>query len=92
MKKIFKDAKDKNVGKYVVYGDSTDNKLYYTTDENKEQVTEEDLNDAFVRGGLVIVVGDATFVPVSVEANVAKTVDTVSSAVALVEWAAKAKA
>lgn len=92
MKKLFIDAKDKYVAKYVIYGDTTDNKLYYSTGEDKEQVTQKDLEDAFVRGGLVIVVGDASFIPVSIAANKVKTVDIVSNAVALVEWTAKATA
>lgn len=89
MKKIFDDAKDKNVATFVVYGDTTDNKLYLTaTGATKVQVTQAELEDAFNKRRLLIVVGDATFVPVSIAANKVKTIDVVSEAVALVEWAA----
>lgn len=89
MKKIFDDAKDKNVATFVVYGDTTDNKLYLTaTGDNKVQVKQVELEDAFNKRRLLIVVGDATFVPVSIAANKVKTIDVVSNAVSLIEWAA----
>lgn len=89
MKKIFDDAKDKNVATFVVYGDTTDNKLYLTaTGATKVQVKQAELEDAFNKRRLLIVVGDATFVPVSIAANKVKTIDIVSEAVALVEWTA----
>lgn len=92
MEKIYDDAKDKNVATFVVYGKAADSKLYYSTAEDAEQVTQEDLTDAFLKGRIVIKVGTKVFAAVSISANKAYTVDTVSSAVALVEWTAKATA
>lgn len=90
MERVFDDANDKNVASYVVYGKSSDKKLYYTTAENAEQVTEADLANFFSKGRLIVKVSTASYAVVKVSANKAYTVDEVSSAIALVEWTAKA--
>lgn len=93
MNRIYDDAKDKNVANFVVYGDTTDNKLYdKASGDDKVQIDQKDLEDAFKKGRLLIAVGTSFFVPVSIAANKVKTVDVVSNAVALVEWTAKATA
>lgn len=96
MKAFYDDAKDKNIATYVVYGNTTDSKLYYSTAEDAEQVTEEDLVDTFTKGRLIVaVVGDNTvdyFAVTKVAANKASTIDVVTDTVTVTEWAAKAKA
>ena len=91
MKKIFDDAKDKNVANVVFYGDTTDNKLYYeASGETKTQVTQADLEDAFKKGRLIVAVGNNMYAPVKVAANKVTVADIVSNAVALVDYTAKA--
>ncbi len=96
MKKFFNDASDKNVANVVFYGDTTDSKLYYTTGTGKEQVTEEDLQHAFLQSSvLVAIVGESAtdyLKVVKVSGNKASTVDLASSTVTVTEWTAKAKA
>lgn len=92
---IYDHAIDKNVATYILYGNSSDNKLYYDlTLETPLQVSQEDLEHAFKKGRALISVTDGgtttLYTVVSVTANVAKVVATVSNAVALVEYAAKA--
>lgn len=90
MERVFDDANDKNVASYVVYGKASDSKLYYSTAEGADQVTEADLANFFTKGRLIIKVSTASYAVVKVAANKAYTVDEVSSAIALVEWSAKA--
>ena len=91
MKKIFEDANEQHVTSVIVYGDTTDHKLYdKATGEDKAQITEEELQNLFIKKQLVISVDGDLFIPVSVSDNSAFTVAEVSSAVSLVEWTAKA--
>ena len=79
MKKLFDEAKDKNVANYVVYGDTTDNKLYHeASGDTKTQVTEPELKDAFEKGRLAIDIDGDLYAAASVADNVA-TVLTVES-------------
>lgn len=68
MVKIFDDAKDKNVANVVVYAKSADSKIYlesaYTT-----QVKQAELEDAFNKGRLIVMVGDVAAAPIYVNAN-----------------------
>lgn len=92
---VFDDAKDKNVANYVAFGDSSDHKLYYSEGEGKVQVSQADLNDAFLKGRLLICTNSADGVyevAVKVAANKVSTMGTASSAVAFVEWTALAPA
>lgn len=85
MKKIFDDAKDKNVSNYVVYGKSADSKLYeestYTT-----QCKQVDIEDAFRKGHLIVMNGNVALVPVALSANKVTTVVVSSGSVAGTEW------
>ena len=90
MERVFDDANDKNVASYVIYGNSTDSKLYYTSGDGAVQVSEADLADIFAKGRVIVKSGTASFAVVKVTGNKAYTVDEVSSAIALVEWSAKA--
>jgi hypothetical protein len=90
MERVFDAANDKNVASYVVYGNSTDSKLYYSSADGADQVTEADLSNIFAKGRAIVKVGTKAFVIVKVDGNKAYTVDEVSSAIALVEWTAKA--
>lgn len=66
MNKIFEQSKDLHVANYVVYGKAADKKLYvdaaFTT-----QADEADVADAFAKGRLLVVLGDAHHAPVIVE-------------------------
>lgn len=90
MERVFDDANDKNVASYVVYGKASDSKLYDSTAEDAKQITQEELANLFAKGRLIVKVSTASYAVVKVAANKAYTVDEVSSAIALVEWSAKA--
>jgi hypothetical protein len=90
MERVFDDANDKNVAAYVIYGKASDSKLYYSSVDGADQVTEADLADIFAKGRVIIKSGTASYAVVKVAANKAYTIDEVSSAVSLVEWSAKA--
>lgn len=90
MERVFDDANDKNVAAYVVYGKASDSKLYDSTADDAKQITQEELANFFAKGRLIVKSGTASFAVVKVAANKAYTVDEVSSAIALVEWSAKA--
>ena len=82
--KIFEQAKDLHVRNIVVYGNEDKNLFYEASCEN--QVIEADLQDAFLKGCLLIKDGDNLFVPVSINAN---KVSVVASGASLVEYSAK---
>ncbi len=91
MKKVFQDAVDKYVTAVIVYGKTQDSKLYiepeYTT-----QVGQDVVLDAFLKGVLMVQVGDALFRPVKVN-GVKVTVAELSgspAAATLTEYSAKA--
>lgn len=94
MEKIYMTADGKNVGAYVVYGDTTDSKLYDGTGASKTQIEEADLAAAFKNGRvLVAIVGQSAtdyLEVVKLSGNKASTVDLVSSTVTVTEWTAKA--
>ena len=95
LKPIYEKANDQHVASYVMYGDPTDNKLYYDlTAEEPVQVTQADLKHAFETGRALISVTasevETLYSVVSVTGNVAKIAAVVSNAVALVEYSAAA--
>lgn len=97
MKVNYDTSRDKNVGTYVFYGNTTDSKLYYDlTLETPVQVTQEDLEASFKAGRAVVSVTaeevETLYAVVAVVGNKAKTVDVVSSTVTVTEWTAKASA
>ena len=61
--KIFEQAKDLHVKNYLVYGKAADGKLYYEA-AYTTQVALADAKDAFDKGILAVVVGDAVYAPV----------------------------
>lgn len=91
--KVFDDARDKNVGSYIVYGDTTDNKLYYDlTATTPVQVTQADVEDAFNKGRLVVVTSAGAYASIAVVGNKVVTAAMSGSptAIAGTEWAAVA--
>lgn len=87
LEKIYDQSKDLFVANYLIYGDSTDQKLYYSDEEDKVQVSEADLKDAFLKGRLVICTSEGVFeVAVKINGNKAYTV----GASGLVEYLALA--
>lgn len=89
MNKIFDDAKDKNVAKFVVYGKAADNKVYYDS-AYTTQVTQADLEDAFKKGRLIVMNSAVALVPVALDANKVATIDVSGTTVTGAEWAAVA--
>lgn len=89
MDKIFNQAKDKNVANFVVFGKSADSKLYYESTYTN-QVDQDVAEDAFLKGRLIIKVGNNYFYPVSLASHKIKTLDYASSTASAVEWLTKA--
>ena len=87
---IYIDGNDKYVGNYRVYGKSADSKLYVDA-ALTEQVSQADLQEAFLKGLLLIQVGNDVFRPVKVAANKAVVIDVVSGTATAKEFAAKAE-
>ena len=87
--RVFENANDLHVRNYIVFGNTTDSKLYYDAAYTKE-VPEVDLVDAFTKGALLINVDTSYFIPISINGNVVKTIGEVDDAVALVSFSAKA--
>lgn len=89
MKKIFDDAKHKNVSAFVVFAKAADSKIYedaaYTT-----QVKQADVEDAYNHGRLVVMNGDVALKPVALDANKVATIDVSGTTVSGAEWAAVA--
>lgn len=94
MEKIYMTADGKNVAAFVVYGNTTDSKIYDSTGASKKQIEEADLVAAFKNGRvLVAIVGESAtdyLEVIKVSGNKASTVDLASSTVTVTEWAAKA--
>ena len=64
LNKLYEQGKDLHVANYVAYGKTADHKLY--ADEGyKETATKAEIEDAFVKGRLVIVEGANYLVPVA---------------------------
>jgi len=82
--------KDKNVANFFVYAKAADSKIYlestFTT-----QVKKAELQDAFRKGRLLVIgAGEKVYAPIYVDGEKVAVVDTVSSAVAIVEYSAVA--
>lgn len=89
--KIFDQAKDKNVANLVVFGKSADSKLYYESTYTN-QVDQAVAEDAFLKGRLVIKVGDNYVYPMSLASHKLKTIDATGTStvtVTFVEWQTK---
>lgn len=89
MEKIYERFDDVNVRNFVVYGKAADSKLYYEPDY-KTQVTQNDLENAFVKGALMIVDGSSKLVPIVLTNNTVKTVKSGSTALEFATWSAAA--
>lgn len=94
MQKIFDDAKDKNVGAFVVYGKAEDSKIYYEA-AFTNQVKQADVEDAFKKGRLLVAISDGDdgfnyLAPFALAANKVTTASVVSTTLTAVEWVALA--
>lgn len=92
-KKIFDDARDKNVANFVVYGKAADSKLYYDlTVDTPVQVKQADIEDAFNKGRLIIMNSTTALVPLALSGNKVLTASMSGSPAAITgtEWAAEA--
>lgn len=88
MEKVFEQAKDLHVRNIVVYGDTSDNKLYREA-EYKTEITTVELEDMFKKGALLINDGTNLLVGVVFAGNQVKTLGVADSDVVLVAWTAK---
>lgn len=73
MNKIFEQAKDLHVRNIVVYGNSEDNALYIDA-EFTTQVKQVELEDAFMKGALLINDGTNILVPFALTDNMVTTI------------------
>lgn len=91
MDKIFQDAKDIHVTAVIVYGKTSDSKIYVDPDF-ETQVDQAVVEDAFNKGVLLVKVGTASYRPVKVAANKVTIAELAGSpaAATLTEFSAKA--
>jgi hypothetical protein len=89
MTKVFIDAADKYIAAVIVYGKTSDSKLYVDA-EYTTQAEEAAVADAFLKGVLVVKNSTKVFKPVKVDGNKVLTIDYSSSTVSATEWTAKA--
>ena len=89
MSKIFEDANDQHVRNVIVYGKTSDHKLY-TTSAKTTMVEQAVVEDAFKKGMLLVQEGDVLLLPIALDGNKVTTASIVSSAITGVEWTAKA--
>jgi hypothetical protein len=91
MDKIFQDAKDKYVTAVIVYGKTSDSKIYVDPEFNT-QVDQSVVEDAFAKGVLMVKVGTASFRPVKLAGNKVTVAELSGSpaAATLTEYSAKA--
>ncbi len=80
MDKIYKDAKDLNVGSFIVYANTENNKLYKDDDLTVE-VPVAIAADAFKKNKLLVVAGDVCYLAVKLEDNKVTVIDVESSVV-----------
>lgn len=85
MEKVFQDAKDKYVAALVVYGKTADKKLY-TNAAMTVQAVQAEVEEAFIKGVLVIKEGTTYLAPVKVDGTKVITVSVASSTVSGTEW------
>ncbi len=64
LKRNFNEARNKNVGTYVVSGNATNNKLYDKDETGKEQILASVAKDLFLNGQLVVDVNGNLFEPI----------------------------
>jgi len=91
MSKIFEDANDQHVRNIIVYGKTSDYKLY-TTSAKTTQVAQAVVEDAFAKGMLLVQEGDVLRVPIALNGNKVITAALAGSPAAItgVAWTAKA--
>lgn len=89
MDKIYIDASDKYVAAVVVYGKAADSKLYVDADYT-DQAFITDVEDAFVKGSLVVKVGAKVYKPVALDGVKVAVASLVSGTATVTEFSAKA--
>lgn len=82
MKKIYEQTNDLHVRNIIFYGN--DGKLY-VDEAFEKQATQAQIEDAFVKGQLLIKSGEAMVIPVSLEGNAVKTASDATFAAAVPE-------
>lgn len=91
MTKVFQDAADKYVTAVIVYGKASNSKLYEEA-AFTNQVSQDVVLDAFLKGVLMVQVGDALYRPVKVDGVKVTIAELAGSpaAATLTEYSAKA--
>lgn len=89
MKKIYDDAKHKNVSAFVVFANDADSKIYVDADFT-EQAKQADVEDAFNHNRIVVMDGDVALRAVALDANKVATIDVTGTTVSGAEWEALA--
>ena len=87
--KIYEQAKDLHVRKVVVYGNTTNNKVY-VDEEKKTEAAKVDLVELFEKGMLLVSAGDDTMAPVAVSGNTLVCVKYATNALTAVAFTMKA--
>ena len=62
MNKIYEKGSQVHVGSLIAYGDTTDSKLYDKTGTGKVQLTQAEVESAFLAGKLVVAIVDGSSV------------------------------
>lgn len=89
MKKIYEHLDDVHVKSCIAYGKAADKKLYYEP-EYETQVSKADMENAFLKGLLLIDDGTNKLVPVAMNGATVTTVKAGSTAVESTTWTAAA--
>lgn len=95
MVKVFQDAKDKNIKSFVVYGKAADHKLYTdSTYTAAKKATQAEVEDSFLKGMLLIKIGDIYCKPVALDGNkvYTATLEGSPAAATITEWTSVATA
>lgn len=90
MEKNFDQLKDLHVANFIGYGDTTDNKIYNKVGTGKVQLTEEEIQDAFLKNRLIVKVGDVFYKPIYVDGEKVAVVTYASSTVGVSVFSAVA--
>lgn len=90
LRRNFNEARNKNVGTYVVSGNATNNKLYDKAETGKEQILASVAKDLFLNSQLVVDVAGDLFEPIGVVGTTVLTANVGSSTdIVVTSWETK---
>lgn len=89
MDRIYEHANEQHIRSFVIYGDSTDTKLYNkASGTDKVQIEQAELENLFAKQLVLVKIGDVTYAPLYIDDNKVGVASGVSGAI--VEYAALA--